>query len=109
MHGFSGNLFRFNVQVQGLLGGSWFGISGVISMVTIVITHVRGLIAPLITTHEPVGFMVCRQMAHKRKYLATEQFRVHGSTTIRRWSPTMEGFFFSLPRLRRPSHPNPLI
>ena len=37
----------------GVLGGSWLVISGVISRVTIVITHIRGLITPLITTHEP--------------------------------------------------------
>ena len=36
-----------------LLGGSWVVISGVISRVTVVITYSRGLIAPLITTHEP--------------------------------------------------------
>ena len=36
-----------------LLGGSWVVISGVISRVTLLITHVRGLITPLITTHEP--------------------------------------------------------
>ena len=36
-----------------LLGGSWVVISGVISKVTIVITHTRGLITILITTHEP--------------------------------------------------------
>ena len=36
-----------------LLGGSWVAISGVISRVAIVITHIRGLIAPLTTTHEP--------------------------------------------------------
>ena len=36
-----------------LLGGSWVVISGVISRVTIVITQIRGLITPLITTHEP--------------------------------------------------------
>ena len=36
-----------------LLGGSWVVISGVISRVTILITHIRGLISPLITTHEP--------------------------------------------------------
>ena len=28
-------------------------ISGVISRVTMIITHIRGLIPPLITTHEP--------------------------------------------------------
>ena len=36
-----------------VLGGSWVVISGVISRVTIVITHIGGLITPLITTHEP--------------------------------------------------------
>ena len=36
-----------------MLGGSWVVISGVISKVTIVITHIRGLITPLISTHEP--------------------------------------------------------
>ena len=42
-----------------LLGGSWAVISGVISRVTIVITHIRGLITPLITTHEPPSRVVC--------------------------------------------------
>ena len=44
-----------------LLGGSWLVISRVISRVTAMsmITHIRGLIAPLVTTHEPsVGFRV---------------------------------------------------
>ena len=36
-----------------LLGGSWVVISRVISRVTILITHIRGLITPLILTHEP--------------------------------------------------------
>ena len=36
-----------------LLGGSWVVINGVISRVTILISHIRGIIAPLITTHEP--------------------------------------------------------
>ena len=36
-----------------LLGGSWVVISGVISRVTTIITHVRGLITLLIATHEP--------------------------------------------------------
>ena len=35
-----------------LLGGSWVVISGMISMVTVVITHFRGLLNLLITTHE---------------------------------------------------------
>ena len=38
---------------EALLGGSWVVTSGVISRVTTLITHIRGLITPLITTHEP--------------------------------------------------------
>ena len=36
-----------------LLGGSWVVVSGVIIRVTIVITHIKGLVTLLITTHEP--------------------------------------------------------
>ena len=42
-----------NPRPQTLLGGSWPVISGVISRVTIIITHIGGLITPLITPHEP--------------------------------------------------------
>ena len=46
----------------GLLGSSWVVINGVVSRETIAITHIGGLITPLITTHEPpsrgVGFPV---------------------------------------------------
>ena len=35
------------------LGGSWVVITGLRSRVTTVITHIRGLITPLVTTHEP--------------------------------------------------------
>ena len=38
-----------------LLGGSWV----VISRVTIVITHMRGLVTPLTTTHEPPNSWMC--------------------------------------------------
>ena len=38
---------------RGLLGVSWGVISGVISRVTVIITHIRGLITPRITTHQP--------------------------------------------------------
>ena len=38
---------------DGVLGGSWVVLSAGISRVTKVITHIRGLITPLITTHEP--------------------------------------------------------
>ena len=34
-------------------GGSWVVTSRAISRVTIVLAHIRGLITPLITTHEP--------------------------------------------------------
>ena len=36
-----------------ILGGSWVVISRVISMITRVITYIRGLITLLIFTHEP--------------------------------------------------------
>ena len=35
------------------LGGSWVVINGVISKATIVRTHIKGLITPFISTHEP--------------------------------------------------------
>ena len=35
------------------LGGSWVGISGVISRVTVPITHMKGMITPLRETHRP--------------------------------------------------------
>ena len=41
-----------NLDDGTLLGGSWVVIRRVIS-VTILITRIRGLITPLITTHEP--------------------------------------------------------
>ena len=43
----------FLLGFRALLGGSWVVISGVISRVTIVITQIRGLITPLLTTHKP--------------------------------------------------------
>ena len=36
-----------------LLGGSWVVVSTVISSITILITHIRELITPLLPTHEP--------------------------------------------------------
>ena len=36
-----------------LLGGSWVVLSKVLSRVTMLISHIRGLITPLITAHEP--------------------------------------------------------
>ena len=39
--------------MRALLGGSWVAISGAISRVNKIITHIGGLITLLITTHEP--------------------------------------------------------
>ena len=44
---------RFRISSLSVLGGSWLGISRVISRITIVITYIKGLITPLITSHEP--------------------------------------------------------
>ena len=49
--------FEFHLAVSGAawfpkLGGSWL-VSGVISRVTVIITHIGGHISPLIHTHEP--------------------------------------------------------
>ena len=41
------------------LGGSWLVISGVLRKVTVLITHIRGLITPLITSHEPPRTLRC--------------------------------------------------
>ena len=38
---------------ESLLGGSWVVMSNVVGRITIVITYIRELITPLITTHEP--------------------------------------------------------
>ena len=42
---------------QPLLRGSWVVRSGVIRRITIIITHIRGLITPLISTHEPPSIL----------------------------------------------------
>ena len=41
------------MEFQDVLGGSGVVISGVISKVTRIITHIRGLITTRITNHEP--------------------------------------------------------
>ena len=51
--GFNGGFKRF----RALLGGSWVVISGVIIKVTIVITHIQGLINLLVSTQVGEGFM----------------------------------------------------
>ena len=44
---------RFRISSLSVLGGSWLGISRVISRITFVITYIKGLITPFITSHEP--------------------------------------------------------
>ena len=45
-------------HLKQLLGGSWVVISGVISRVTIVITHIRGGVPPLLSLHSPSLYIV---------------------------------------------------
>ena len=60
-----------------MLGGSWVVISRVISRVTILLTHIRGLITPLITTREPpsvpvfFSYDVCSMNQYKVTALET--------------------------------------
>ena len=58
---------------RSILGGSWVVKSRVTSKVTIIITHIRALITPLINTHEPPS---------KGRF---QGFRVQG------WSSGVEG------------------
>ena len=44
---------RLGKSLTSVLGGSWVVISGIISRLTLIITHLRGLIAKITTTHEP--------------------------------------------------------
>ena len=75
-----------------LLGGSWAAISGVISKVTIAITHIRGFITILITTHEPPS-------KPSPKALCADEGQLAASQQIRH------------PRVQRGTflHPAPLI
>ena len=41
------------------LGGSWLVISGVLSRVIVLITHIRGLVTALFRTHEPPRTLRC--------------------------------------------------
>ena len=61
-----------------LLGGSWVVISRVRSRVTILITHIRGLIITLlITTDEPPK--------RRRRSYATQEGRVFGVSGLRNY------------------------
>ena len=48
--------------MQRALRGSWVVRSGVISRVTIIITHIRGLITPLISTLESSNMRLLTKM-----------------------------------------------
>ena len=54
--GFKAHGLGFGIRLWGpgtLLGGSWVDTSRVICRETILVTHIKGLITSLITTHEP--------------------------------------------------------
>ena len=46
--------FLERARIHRPLGGSWVVISGVINRVTMVTSHIRGLITPLIATLNPI-------------------------------------------------------
>ena len=50
-----------------LLGGPWVVINGVIIRVTILISHIRGLVTPFMTTHEPPSRPTERASANSRR------------------------------------------
>ena len=49
--------------LEGLLGGPWAVMNVVISRVTLLLTHIKGLITPLITTDEPPSIVESLQGA----------------------------------------------
>ena len=63
----------FTRTASRLLGGSWVVISRVISRVTILITHIRGLITPLITAHEPPSRFPSRRLLNGAEALQWPQ------------------------------------
>ena len=65
-------------STQVILGGSWVVISGLISKVTIVITHIKGLITPLIAAHEP--------QSHTARLIFAER----RSSPLGPWLPSQE-------------------
>ena len=55
-------MFCFGFSRVCILGGSWLVISRVIGRVTLVITYIRGLITPLVTTHEPPSSLLSQDV-----------------------------------------------
>ena len=68
---------------QGLLGGSWVVISGVISRVTIITTPSRGFVAPVTTAHEPPSTGVQLQRNFQRTLRAGGWAHSAGGMEIR--------------------------
>ena len=62
-----------------LLGASWVVISGVVSRVTVIITHIRGLITPLITTHEPPSRRAALQTDYNTDLVSQQPRRNKGA------------------------------
>ena len=82
-----------------ILGGSWVIISGVLNRVTIFMTHIWGLIAPLITTHEPPSnppSLHCACSFWKRRRLPRHQPKF-GAAMPSKLKPEFLGFFSILP------------
>ena len=63
-----------------LLGGPWEVISRVISRITMIRTYIRGLITPLITTHEPPSMQEIR----KTKLLSKDSYFKRSMCTLSR-------------------------
>ena len=59
------------------LGGSWVVISGVIRKVTIVTTHIRGLITLLMTTHEPPSIATTYNLPRERSCPETQEYTLN--------------------------------
>ena len=58
-----------------MLGGSWVVLSGVTSRVTLVITHIRGLVTIVITTHGPPS----RRVQHTKDSRMLFERQHHGT------------------------------
>ena len=95
-----GSLFKdpsydSNVGSLWILGGSWVVISGVIIKATLVITHIRGRITILITTHEPPSTRLDISEIHDRDQALVQSLLLLGHP------------FKARPRNSKTSNPKP--
>ena len=73
-------------------------INGVISRVSILITHIRGLTTPLISTREPPSRLVDRIFSGSEKSYEGQDFKRSGSSTrIERLSNSSVGVWHGFP------------